>query len=60
MRASTAQFSAGEVARKSAFAGNGGDTAGLAAAADGSFHPVWVADVKDLPQVFTARIDVKR
>ncbi|HUR57673.1 MAG TPA: sialidase family protein, partial [Opitutaceae bacterium] len=60
VRVSTAQFGAGEVAKKSAFAGNGGDTAGLAPAADGSFHPVWIADVKDVPQMFTARIDVKR
>jgi hypothetical protein len=60
VRLSKDPFSAGEVAKKSAFAANGGDTAGLATAADGSFHPVWVGDLNAVPQVYTARVEVKR
>ena len=38
----------------------GGDYMGLAAAADGSFHPVWV-DARDGEfQVYTARIEVRK
>lgn len=59
VRISKEQFSAGEVAKKSAFGGNGGDTAGLAAGADGTLHPVWVADRNGV-QVFTARVTVGR
>ncbi len=58
VRLSEAPFTAGEVAKKSAFAGNGGDTAGLAVSADGHFHPVWVHDVDGMPQVFTADVAV--
>jgi hypothetical protein len=36
-RVSTEPYAAGPVSRQSAFSGNGGDTAGLAAAADGVF-----------------------
>jgi hypothetical protein len=36
-----------------------GHTAGLAAAADGSFHPVWVDNRTGLPQMWTAAIAVK-
>lgn len=53
-------FISGEVAKKSAFAGNGGDTAGLAPAADGAFHAVWIADRGGVPQVFAARITVEK
>lgn len=37
----------------------GGDTSGLAATADGRFHPVWVDSRTGTPQVWTAPIVVK-
>lgn len=58
-RVSTHPYEAGAVAERSAFTGNGGDTAGLATAADGSFHPVWVDDRTGYPQVWTARVTVE-
>lgn len=58
VRLSTAPYSAGPVSQKSAFAFNGGDTAGLVAAADGVFHPVWVDDRTGVPQVYTAAVKV--
>jgi len=33
---------------------SGGHTAGLAAAADGSFHPLWVGNPSGVPQLWTA------
>lgn len=57
-RVSTDPYEAGEVSQRSAFTGNGGDTAGLATAADGSFHPVWVDDRTGYPQAWTARVTV--
>jgi hypothetical protein len=36
-----------------------GDTAGLAAAADGSFHPLWIDYRTQMPQVWTATITVE-
>lgn len=60
VRVSTEPYKAGAVAQKSAFAAIGGDTAGLATTADGVFHPVWVDDRTDVPQVYTARVTVKR
>jgi hypothetical protein len=38
----------------------GGDYIGLAAAADGSFHPVWIDNRDGMFQVYTARIVVGR
>lgn len=38
----------------------GGDYMGLAAAADGSFHPVWVDARDGAFQVYTARIEVRK
>jgi hypothetical protein len=60
VRISTAPYAAGAVAQKSAFAGNGGDTAGLVATVDGVFHPFWVDDRTDIPQVWTAPVKVQR
>jgi hypothetical protein len=39
---------------------NGGDTAGLAADADGVFHPVWIDNRTGLPQMWTAAIQVRQ
>jgi len=36
-----------------------GDTAGLAAAADGTFHPLWVDYRTGTPQVWTATVTVR-
>lgn len=58
VRISTAPYAAGPVSQKSAFAGNGGDTAGLAVTADGIFHPVWVDDRTGIPQAWTAAVRV--
>ena len=60
VRVSESIYSAGPVAERSAFTGNGGDTAGLVAAADGVFYPVWVADRNGIPQVFAAPVSVRR
>ncbi len=38
---------------------NGGDTAGLAADADGTFHPVWIDNRTGIPQMWTATVNVK-
>jgi hypothetical protein len=38
----------------------GGDYMGLAAAADGSFHPVWIDARDGAFQVYTARIEVRK
>lgn len=38
----------------------GGDTSGLAATADGVFHPVWVDNHTGTPQVWTATVVVNR
>ena len=37
---------------------NGGDTAGLAAAADGRFHALWIDNRTGVQQVWTAAITV--
>ena len=37
-----------------------GDTAGLAAAADGTFHPLWVDHRTGTPQVWTATVTVTK
>jgi hypothetical protein len=37
---------------------SGGHTAGLAAAADGTFHPLWVGNSTGVPQLWTAPITV--
>ena len=60
VRVSEKPYVAGAVARKSAFALNGGDTAGLVVTADGAFHPVWVDDRTGAPQVYTTRVTVAR
>ena len=39
---------------------NSGDTAGLAADADGVFHPVWIDNRTGIPQVWTATVKVRR
>jgi hypothetical protein len=41
-----------------AFHFDGGHTAGLAAAADGTFHPLWVGNSTGVPQLWTAPIAV--
>ena len=41
-----------------AFHFDGGHTAGLAAAADGTFHPLWVGNSTGVPQLWTASIAV--
>ena len=38
---------------------NSGDTAGLAAAADGTFHPVWIDNRTSVPQMWTTTITVR-
>ena len=38
----------------------GGDYIGLTAAADGSFHPVWIDGRNGIFQVYTARIEARR
>ncbi len=58
VRLSAAPYMAGEVAKKSAFTYNGGDTAGLAPGADGVFHAVWVDDRTGVPQVYTSAVRV--
>jgi hypothetical protein len=40
--------------------GSLGDTAGLAADADGSFHPVWIDNQTGTRQVWTATVKVER
>lgn len=60
VRVSAEPFVSGPVAQKSAFPGNGGDTAGLVATADGAFYPSWIDDRTGVPQVWTARITVRR
>ena len=60
VRVSEKPYVGGPVAQKSAFALNGGDTAGLAVTADGAFHPVWVDERNGVPQVYTARVTVTR
>ena len=42
----------------SAFAFMGGDTAGMAADADGIFHPLWIDNRTGLPQMWTAPVTV--
>jgi hypothetical protein len=37
---------------------SGGHTAGLAATADGSFHPLWVGNSTGVPQLWTAAVTV--
>lgn len=37
---------------------SGGHTAGLVAAADGTFHPLWVGNSTGVPQVWTATLSV--
>jgi len=37
---------------------NSGDTAGLAADADGVFHPVWIDNRTGIPQIWTAAVKV--
>jgi hypothetical protein len=58
VRLADSVYSGGEVAQKSAFEYNGGDTAGLAVSADGAFHPVWIADRAGIPQVYTSIVRV--
>jgi len=41
------------------FTVSGGDTAGLAAAADGTFHPFWIDARTGIPQVWTAKVTVE-
>jgi len=41
------------------FSFSGGHTAGLAAAADGTFHPLWVGNSTGVPQLWTATVTVK-
>src|SRR5205085_12633212 len=37
---------------------SGGNTAGLAAAADGTFHALWVGNSTATPQLWTAKINI--
>ena len=60
VRVSAEPYVSGPVSKKSAFPGNGGDTAGLVATMDGVFHPVWVDDRTGVPQVWTAAITVTK
>jgi hypothetical protein len=60
VRVSKEPYVSGAVAKRSAFAGNGGDTAGLAPAADGAFHAIWIDDHTGVPQVYASRITVAR
>ncbi len=50
-RVSTASHVASDDTRK-----NSGDTAGLAAGADGVFHPVWIDNRTGIPQMWTATV----
>jgi hypothetical protein len=47
-------------AARESFKYMGGDTAGLAADASGAFHPVWVDNRTGVPQVWTAKVVVRR
>jgi hypothetical protein len=54
VRVSTAAHVSGEDTRK-----NSGDTAGLAADADGVFHPVWIDNRTGIPQMWTTTVKVR-
>jgi hypothetical protein len=54
VRVSTAAQVSSEDTRK-----NSGDTAGLAADADGVFHPVWIDNRTGIPQMWTATVKVR-
>lgn len=54
VRVSTAAHLASDDTRK-----NSGDTAGLAADADGVFHPVWIDNRTGIPQMRTATVRVR-
>ncbi len=60
VRVSTDPYESGPVAKKSAFPGNGGDTAGLAPDANGVFHVVWIDDRTGVPQMWTATVRVDK
>jgi hypothetical protein len=53
-RVSTAAHVASDDTRK-----NSGDTAGLAADADGVFHPVWIDNRTGIPQMWTTTVKVQ-
>jgi len=38
---------------------NSGDTAGLAADADGVFHPVWIDNRTGIPQMWTTTVTIR-
>jgi len=46
--------------REGEYLANGGDTAGLSAAADGRFHAMWIDNRTGVQQVWTAAITVRR
>jgi hypothetical protein len=54
VRVSTTAHVADDDARK-----NSGDTAGLAADADGVFHPVWIDNRTGIPQMWTTTVKVR-
>lgn len=55
----SASANAGAARRgESAFFANGGDTAGLAASADGRFHALWIDNRTGVQQVWTAPITI--
>jgi len=54
VRVSTSPHLASDDTRK-----NSGDTAGLAADADGVFHPVWIDNRSGIPQMWTATVKVQ-
>jgi hypothetical protein len=54
VRVSTAAHVADDDTRK-----NSGDTAGLAADADGVFHPVWIDNRTGIPQMWTTTVEVR-
>lgn len=60
VRVSAEPYVSGPVSKKSAFPGNGGDTAGLATTSDGAFHPVWIDDRTGVPQMWTATVTVQK
>lgn len=54
-RVSTAPNVPGDDTRK-----NSGDTAGLAADAQGRFHPVWIDNRSGIPQMWTTTVEIDR
>jgi hypothetical protein len=60
VRVAAAANASGQARSGARFFQNGGDTAGLAAAADGRFHALWIDNRTGVEQAWTAPITVLR